>query len=145
MGSYSELPIGLALLPCDTIIEDRRTGKKSVIGIVGIIKSTKFPFEHSGMQLLVSLTGGHGGYPCRLELIREDTGAAVFSAPGKLRFSNPKQVVDVIFVLPKLTFSEPGVYLLKFWIDDVPLMMRPLQVIPFEPVSRAAEPPPPTP
>ena len=65
MSSYVELPIGIGLIPCDTLIEDRLTGKKSLIGVIGAIRVTKFPCVYPAFHLLVSLTSGNGSYPPR--------------------------------------------------------------------------------
>ena len=62
----SELVMGLALILCDTIIEDSVTGKKSLIGLFSQIHAPKLPCIHQSMNILVSVTGGQGTYPCQI-------------------------------------------------------------------------------
>lgn len=140
MSSYVELPIGICLLPCDTLIEDRITGKKSVIGIIGAIRVTKFPCSYPSFNLLVSLTSGHGSYPCSLEVVSESKNEVIFSGQGTLKFTDPTQVVDLVFVLQRLKFNYADTYWVKFMVDGEPLMMRPIQVKLLEPPEDSVRP-----
>jgi hypothetical protein len=146
MGSYVELPLGIALIPCDSLIEDRLTGKKSLIGIIGAIRCAQFPCVHPSLTILVSLTSGHGDYPCTLELVSESRNETVFVGKGDLKFKNPNQVVDLVFFLRRIRFEYPDVYWLKFLIDDMPIMTRPISVgtleLPQKPDGQNPPPPP---
>lgn len=128
MSASSEIPIGLALIPCDTIIEDRLTGKKSLIGICGNMAVDKFPFLRHTMYLLISMTGGTGEYPCEVVLSSSLQNETIFSAKGKIKFENPNQVMDMVLVLKNVRFPSADIYWIKVSVDDVPLMMRPLTV-----------------
>lgn len=128
MSSYVELPIGIGLIPCDTLIEDRLTGKKALIGVIGAIRVTKFPCVYPAFHLLVSLTSGNGSYPCTLQLVSESKNEVIFSGNGTLKFNNPTQVVDLVFLLQRLHFNYPDTYWIKFLIDGEPLMTRPIRV-----------------
>ena len=140
MSSYVELPIGIGLLPCDTLIEDKITGKKSVIGIIGTIRVTKFPCKYPSINLLVSLTSGNGSYPCSLEVVSESKNEVVFSGQGTLKFNDPTQVVDLVFVLQRLQFNYADTYWIKFMVDGEPLMMRPIHVKLLEPPEDSIRP-----
>ena len=123
-----EMPMGIALTLCDQIIEDRRTGKKSLIGIIGEIRASKFPVRFPSLHLLVSLTSGHGEYPCRLLIVSGSQNEEIFSTRGKLKFNDPAQVVDLVFTLPPVQFNYEDTYWIKFMLDEVTLMIRPLRV-----------------
>lgn len=142
MSSYVELPIGIGLLPCDSLIEDRITGKKSVIGIIGTIRVTKFPFKYPSINLLVSLTSGNGSYPCLLEVVSESKNEVIFSGQGTLKFTDPTQVVDLVFVLQRLQFNYADTYWIKFLVDGEPLMMRPVNVKLLDPPEDSIKPEP---
>ncbi len=146
MGSYVELPLGIALIPCDCLIEDRLTGKKSLIGIIGAIRCPQFPCVHPSLTILVSLTSGHGDYPCTLALVSESRNETVFAGKGDLKFNNPNQVVDLVFFLRGGRFEYPDVYWLKFMVDDMPIMTRPISVafqeLPKNPEGQSPPPPP---
>ena len=123
-----EMPMGIGLIPCDQIIEDRLTGKKSLIGVIGEIRASKFPLHYPALHLLVSLTSGRGEYPCRLQILSASQNEEIFSSRGRLKFKNPAQVVDLVFTLPALQFKYEDTYWVKFMIDEVTLMTRPLRV-----------------
>ncbi|MBR4518827.1 MAG: hypothetical protein IKO65_07490 [Victivallales bacterium] len=127
-SSMLEMPMGIGLIPCDQIIEDRLTGKKSLIGVIGEIRANKFPLRYPALFLLVSLTGGRGEYPCRLQILSASQNEEIFSSRGRLKFKNPTQVVDLVFTLPALQFKYEDTYWVKFMIDEVTLMTRPLRV-----------------
>ena len=140
MSSYVELPIGIGLIPCDTLIEDRLTGKKSLIGVIGAIRVTKFPCVYPAFHLLVSLTSGNGSYPCTLQLVSESKNEVIFSGNGTLKFNNPTQVVDLVFLLQRLHFNYPDTYWIKFLIDGEPLMTRPIRVDLLQPPAEQTAP-----
>jgi len=122
------MPIGLALLACDTIIEDRRSGKKSLIGLFGQLNVTRLPCVHASLSLLVSLSGGCGEYSCEVMCANDALENPIFSVKGKVKLENPQQVLDMVFQLRAVKFPLAGLYWLKVLVDDIPLMMRPLIV-----------------
>ena len=124
----SELPIGIALLPCDNIIEDIRTRKKSMIGIFSQIHAESFPYTMPSMNILVSMTGCIGEFPCTLvcEYVGDHT--QIFNVNCAISAKSPMDVVDVVITMKSITFPMPGRYSLKVMVDDIPIMMRPLSV-----------------
>jgi len=126
--SYSELPIGLALLVCDTVIEDRRTLKKSLVGLFSQINVGHLPYVHPGLFLFVSLTGGTGEYPCEILCEHVDSAEKVFALTCKVAFKSPYDVAELVFALRSLRFTQPGRYWIKVLVEGMPLMMRPLVV-----------------
>lgn len=127
--SSAEMPIGLALVLCDTIIEDKTSGKKSLIGLFGQIQTPKIPCVHQSMMLLVSLTGGKGNYPCKIVCEHPDLPAPVFSISCTVKMDNPFQVLDLIFKIKSIRFPLASQYWIRVFIDEVPLMMRPISII----------------
>ncbi|NMA43578.1 MAG: hypothetical protein GX946_09390 [Oligosphaeraceae bacterium] len=127
--SFSEIPIGLALIPCDTVIEDRLTGKKSLIGIFGQFSVRKFPYTHPNMCVLVSLTGGSGEHVCELTCSDAGSQKVIFNVKAKIKFKHPHQVLDMVFQLRATEFPCADTYWIKVNVDDMPLMMRPLLVV----------------
>ena len=77
--TYSELPIGLALILCDNIIEDIRTRKKSMIGIFSQIYADSFPYTLPALNILVSMTGCVSDFPCTLVCEHVEDRKTVFS------------------------------------------------------------------
>ena len=120
--------MGLALILCDTIIEDCATGKKSLIGLFSQIHAPKLPCVHQSMNIFVSVTGGQGTYPCQIVCEHPQLDRPVFCLDCKIKFENPFQVVDMVFQMKAVRFTLPGKYELKVIIDGVPELIRPLIV-----------------
>lgn len=122
------MPMGLSLVVCDTIIEDKLTGKKSLIGLFDRIHARVFPCVHATMAVFVSLTSGHGKYPCEILCRHSDGKTIAFSAKGEIVMPEPSRVVDLVFRLNGVRFPKSGTYWLHFLADEMPVMMRPLLI-----------------
>ena len=142
----AEMPMGLALVICDTIIEDKTTGKKSLIGIFDRIQAATFPCTHPAMSIFVSLTGGRGKYPCEIVCRHGESSVMAFSAKGNIAMRDPGQVVDLLFQVKGVHFAQPGTYTVHFMVDEMLIMLRPLFITKLEPLKekRAEGTPPPT-
>ncbi len=125
----NELPIGLALLPCDMVIEDKRSSKKSLIGLFSQLHVPSLPYVHPFMYLYVSLTGGCSVCPCEMCCIHEETRKKVFSLKCQVTFKGPMEVSDMVFELRSIRFEDEGRYLLCAYADETLLMSRPLTVL----------------
>lgn len=123
-----ETPMGLSLLVCDSVIEDKHTSKKSLIGLFDRIQAQRLPCVHPAMCVFVSVTGGRGEYPCEILCRHQDGKNLAFAAKGQVVLRDPRQVVDMVFRLNGVRFPVEGLYWLTFQMDEVPIMMRPLQV-----------------
>jgi hypothetical protein len=124
-----ETPLGLSLLMCDTIIEDKHTGKKTLVGLFDRVHARRFPCVHPYMCVFVSLTGARGRFPCEVVCRHQDSHTVALSAKGEVTMRDPRQVVDLVFRLSGVTFPKPEMYWLNFVIDEMPIMMRPLFVV----------------
>lgn len=120
--------MGLALLACDSIIEDKFTGKKSLIGLCGKLFSAQFPCVHPELSIFVSLTGGIGEYSCELIGLHDDQQTKLFTAEGKLKFSDPRQIIELVFHMRSIRIPKAGIFGLQFLVNGVPIMLRPLHV-----------------
>ena len=123
-----ETPMGLALVVCDTVIEDRHSGKKTLVGLFDRIQTARLPCVHPTLSVLVSLTGGRGEYPCQVVCRHTDSTTTAFSATGTVTLKDPRQVVDLVYRLQGVRFPAAGIYWLHFMVESVPIMMRPLRV-----------------
>ena len=126
--STFESPMGLALLICDSIIEDKLTGKKTLVGLFDRIQANKYPCMHPAMTVFVSLTGGRGHYECEVICRHQDNETVAFSAKGSVTLRDPRKVVDLVFRLNGVRFPKPGIYWLHFLADEIPIMMRQVTV-----------------
>ena len=125
----TETPMGLALLLCDSVIEDKYTGKKTLVGLFDRIQTLKLPCIHASMSIFVSLTGGHGKYPCQIEGRHSDGETTAFSATGNVILKDPHQVANLVFRMNNVKFNKAGMYWVRFTVDDMPIMLRQLIVL----------------
>ena len=117
-------PSGLAIVICDQIIEDKLTGKKSLIGIFNQIAAAQFPCRHPRVCVFVSLTEGRGTNQVRLRVAHEETGQTIAEVKGKIQFADIHAVAELNFDLQGLTFPQPGLYAIEFYCDDALVLER---------------------
>jgi uncharacterized protein DUF6941 len=133
MASEKPAPIGLAIVICDQIIEDKLTGKKSLIGIFNQIAAQTFPCRHPQLFVYVSLTDGRGQCAAKLRVIHDESNAVVAEVNGQIQFPDVHAVVELNFGLVGLTFPEPGAYAMEFYCDDFLVLERRFQVVHLKP------------
>ncbi len=120
----NEIPMGLALLVCDTIIQEKQTNKRSLIGLFDRLYTKNLPCVHPSLSIFVSLTSGRGDYACEVVCRHQETDTNALAVKGKVAFKDPMQVVDLVFNVQGVRFSNSGEYWLEFRVDNVPVMMR---------------------
>ncbi|HUI08043.1 MAG TPA: hypothetical protein VL486_13675 [Verrucomicrobiae bacterium] len=135
-------PTGLAIVICDQIIEDKFTGKKSLIGIFNQIGTQTFPCRHPQLCVFVSLTEGRGQCAARLRIIHDQSEHVVAEVNGNIQFSDVHVVVELNFNLVGLTFPEPGMYSIEFYCDDALILERRFNVVKMQPQPPPKGPPP---
>jgi hypothetical protein len=122
-------PVGLAIVICDQIIEDKLSHKKSLIGIFNQIATPTFPCRHPRMAVFVSLTEGRDAYAVRLRMVHEETGASIGEVKGQIQFADIHMVAELNFELLNVTFPHPGLYSIEFYCDDSLVLERRFQVL----------------
>jgi hypothetical protein len=111
-------PIALAIVICDTVIDDRKTGKKSLIGIFDNIFSKNVPCTHPCLNVFIALTQGIGKYKTEVHCIKSDDNKEIFKGQGEINFSDRKQRIEFNFELRGLTFPEYGEYRFEVLCDN---------------------------
>jgi hypothetical protein len=129
MMKKSEKVIGLALIVCDEVIEDKLTSKKSLIGMFNRITAIEFPCKHLGLHVFVSLTGGRGERNVELRCVDQSNLKPLFGAKGKIKFINPNAIVEINFHLQNAVFPKPGKYAFEFFCEDDWVLARPFIVV----------------
>lgn len=117
-------PVPLAMIICDTIIDDRDTNKKSLIGVFNNISSSQFPCRHYKMNIFVSLTDGRGKVAGKLKCVKKDTNKNILELGGPIEFPNGNAVVEFNFEIMGIVFPEPGIYTFDFFCDNEPIISR---------------------
>ncbi len=121
-------PVPLAIVICDQIIEDRLTGKKTLVGVFNSIASRQFPCSHASMSVFVSLTDGHGKYECMLVCREESSEQPILQTQGPVEFADPTVVVEMHFALQGVTFPRPGLYSFEFYAEEELVVERKFNV-----------------
>jgi len=125
----NEIPMGLALVVCDTHIQDKHTNKRTLVGLFDRLFAAKFPCVHPKLSIFVSLTSGRGECDCEVMCRHVDGKHVAFSVKGKVRFKDPLQVVEIAFDVQGVRFEEAGEYWLECKVDDIPVMMRRIFIV----------------
>jgi hypothetical protein len=142
MATEKPSPLGLAIVVCDQIIEDKHTNKKSLIGIFNQIATNSFPCRHPKMCVFVSLTEGRGSCAARLRIAHEQRQDAVAEVKGQIHFPDIHAVVELNFDLVGLVFPQPGLYAIEFYCDDALILERRFHVIQMQQSKPPQGPPP---
>lgn len=134
-------PEVLAMMVCDQVIIDAKTGKQSLIGAFNMIGGTRFPLRYPGFTVYVALTEGYGDTTLRLRLIEaSETGEPLFERPLTIRFTDPRMICEMHTVIYNVTFPEPAEYRLQLFCDQELLMQRRLLVRQVKRVDRRQPP-----
>ena len=112
------------MVVCDTVIDDKRTNKKSLIGLFDNIYTSKIPSTHPRLNVFIVLTEGNGDYHCALKCVSEDTNKPLIELQGKIHCQNPQQKVEMNFEIIGLRFIDYGNYRFDFYCNDNPLISR---------------------
>ena len=126
------LPKALAFIICDSVIDDKATNKKSLIGLFNNIYANKFPATHPSLNVFLSLTEGYGDYQCSLVCKKADESLELVRIPGNIKFGNPLSVAEVKFEIRGIVIPEPGVYRFDFLCGEVSVVSRKFKVIKLE-------------
>ena len=121
--------MGLALIICDLVIQDKQTNKRTLVGLFDRLFAARLPCVHPHLSIFVSMTSGRGEYDCEIRCRHAETDQAAFTAKGKVRFKDPMQVVELVFNLQGVRFDHPGEYWLECRVDEVPVMIRRLVIV----------------
>jgi hypothetical protein len=118
-----ERPICVALVICDVIVEDKRSGNKTLVGLFNSIVAPQFPAVHPRMFLMASLTSGRGTWPFTFR-ITAPSGRELLRMEEAARFVDPLAVHDVVVELRNLPLEETGVHFVDLMLMDLPVANR---------------------
>ncbi|MBI4713394.1 MAG: hypothetical protein HY762_08880 [Planctomycetes bacterium] len=127
------VPVALAMIICDTFMEDRFTGKKSLVGIFNNIASAELPCRHPSMNVFCVLTEGIGQYEACLRCTHTESNQTVINIKGPLPFPNPLATVEFNFELKNVAFPKEGQYIFELLCNDQIVISRKFTVSKMEP------------
>jgi len=114
--------MGIALVLCDSIITDAKTGKNSLIGLFNNINCTALPSQHTRFCVFAQLTNGQGKQSIDVSCQSLSSEDIVFQTSGEVEFHNPNQVIEIQFELLNLTFPNEGLYTVELEADGLPII-----------------------
>lgn len=123
------LPKILAMVICDEIIEDKRTNKKSLIGIFNQIVAAHFPARHSRMHIFFVITNGRGKYKAMLQQTSLSDMKVLAEIAGEFELADPTQIAEYSFELLNVSFPQEGKYSFELLLNGQPVMERVFEVI----------------
>ena len=123
-------PEFLSLAICETVIEDKRTGNKSVINIFDQISVPRFPYLFPRLTVFAALSGLHGDVQLRVRLVRLEDDRDVVSGEGMVHATaDPLRVVDLVFALQNVPLEKAGAYAVELYGAGELLARRRFQVV----------------
>ena len=128
MDSQKPKPIPLAMVICDSIIDDRLSGKKSVIGIFNNIAAAELPCRHQSLYVYCVLTEGLGQYEGTLKCTHLQSNKSILSLTGPIKFPNPLATIEFIFDMKNIVFEQEGMYVFELLCDNQPVISRKINV-----------------
>jgi hypothetical protein len=120
-------PECLALVLCDSVVEDVRTRNKSLINMFNGILTPSVPVRHDRMCAYAAFGGGRGQVPIALRLCRDaEYEVDLLRLGGTVEFppNDPQAVVDLVFEVRGFVFPQLGGYTFELRCDDQILAMR---------------------
>jgi len=135
-------PIVKSFLIADAVLQDRLTGKWSIIGVFDRVMAPSFPVVHPTVALYLRLSDAQGKYKIRVEF-RDDTDRRVGLFEGiELEVKDAAQAIEVGLPTHMLPLEKPGKYQFQLFINDEYSSSAELTVIQMPAPQRPAPPKP---
>ena len=114
------VPKANAMLICDSVITDKATNKKSLIGVFENINASKFPCAHHSLAIYIKLTDARGKYKFRLELVdlEENLIIGKTELPQDISINNPLGTYELVINFGGLTFKHAGEYDFRMFANN---------------------------
>jgi hypothetical protein len=110
-------PVVKSFLIADSVIQDRLTGKWSVIGLFNRVMAPQFPVMHPTVAIYVKIADAQGRYRVKVEF--RDSEDRVVSAFEGLELEVKDRSEEVEFGLPThlLPLGKPGRYFFQLHLN----------------------------
>ena len=110
-----EKPLCVALILCSEIVEDGRTGNKTLVSLFNGILTPALPCIHPRLCLMASLTSGTGAWQWAFRVM-SPSGREIMKMEDTAAFADPLAVHDVVVEVRNLPLDEEGTYFVDFLI-----------------------------
>ena len=130
-------PVVKSFLVADSVLQDRATGKWSVIGIFDRIFAAQFPCVHPVVAIYVKISDAVGRYKVRVEFRDAEEDRCVSTFEGiDLEVKDRLQGAEFGIATHGLPLQKPGRYLFQLHLNDEYVASAPLTVVKVEPAAR---------
>lgn len=125
-----------SFLIADAVIQDRATGKWSVVGIFDHLYAPSFPCVHPTLAIYVKLADAQGRYRVKIEFRNAED--RVVSSFDKIQIEVEDRLRSLGFGVTThgLPLEKPGRYQFQLFLNDEYLAAVPLEVMKLEPRPR---------
>lgn len=106
------------------MIEDKRTGKKTLIGMFSKINAQQFPATHAKMNIFISFDNAKGKYASAVRIVQEKGGKVIAETKGNIQVKSPIDVTDLNISFLNVTFPESGLYNIEFYCNEELVLQR---------------------
>jgi len=139
------LPIVKAFLICDQIIQDRQTGKMSLIGLFQDLRADRFPAVHPMLWIYASLTDARGSYRFEIQFVDiANSNVLGKGTPPKIQIPGPLETTELCAQLGNLQLPGPGTYEFQLLANGELLATKSLRVSEVQAAGQEPDAPPPT-
>jgi len=122
-------PVVKSFLIADVVIQDRMTGKWSVIGVFDRILSPAYPVIHPSVAFYVKMGDLQGRYRIKVEF-RDETDKKVGVIEGPpIDVKEVAQSFELGIGLANVKLERPGKYQFQLFVNDEFIASAPLDVV----------------
>ena len=111
-------PVLVAMLVCDTAIQEGHSKKHTLVGVFSEINVQAFPAMHASPWLYAQLIGCEGEYNTRVDFARVSDQKVLVSGEAKLIAADRHASVERAWRLPLLPLEVAGEYEFRLWMND---------------------------
>lgn len=120
---YGDGPVCVAMVICHDVIEDKRSGNKTVVNIFNAVGANQLPATQQRLTVMATITNNRADTPLQL-IVRTPSGAEEVNASGTLPPTQGDDAVDVLFELHGMQIKEYGSYQVELTSAGERLAMR---------------------
>jgi hypothetical protein len=121
-------PLLNALLMADRIVTEDN-GKKVIVGVFSKFHIPQFPATVPPWFLFAGVENLEGRNSFTFNLARADTQEVVFSAGGEVEIVDTTSGVEIVLMVPPISFRNQGMHVLQFLVNGHLLISRNLPVV----------------
>lgn len=125
---YGEGPVCVALVFCHEVIEDKRSGNKSLFNLFNAVGATQVPATQQRLVVMATIANNKRETPLSL-VVRTPSGHEEVTASGTLPPNPSDDAVDVLFELHGMQIKEYGTYQVELTSAGERLAMRRFKVL----------------